>query len=154
MELGIREASDRLTLTGKDVLLKRCMIVCAAIDCLGICKIPALSIIGDFNLENEAALTAGITGLPIDVDSLLEAGERTLQMERLVNLNFGVTTGDDQLPALFGEKPVEEGFGKEINQADLLTAKQNFYRLMGWNSKGIPTAQTLERFGINFPKWD
>ena len=133
-------------------MLKRCMIVCAAIDCLGICKIPALSIIGDFNLENEAALVAGVTGLRIDVDSLLEAGERTIQMERLLNLNFGATAEDDQLPAHFEEEPVEKGFGKEIKVADLIKIKQSFYRLMGWNSKGVPTVQTLEKFGINFSK--
>lgn len=153
-ELGVHEASDRLTLAGKDVLLKRCMVVCSVIDCLGICKIPALSIIGDFNLQNEATLAAGISGLPLYVDSLFEVGERVLQIERLINLRFGVTTEDDQLPDFFREKPADEKLGKEISQADMIAAKKKFYRLMGWNSKGIPTGQTLERFGINFSNWD
>lgn len=154
MELGVREAADRFTLAGKDVLLKRCMIVCAAIDCLGICKIPALSIIGDYDLKKEAALAAAITGLPLDSKTLSQVGERTIQLEKLLNLNFGANADDDRLPAMFGEEATEKGPGKGKKVTDLASMIKSFYRLMGWNDNGIPTEQTLRRFKINLSDRD
>ena len=61
-EFGTREVVDSAAVAGKGAMVKKCMIVSTVIDSLGLCKVPALSIIGDFSLEMESKLVAAITG--------------------------------------------------------------------------------------------
>jgi aldehyde:ferredoxin oxidoreductase len=77
------------------------MIVSSIIDSLGLCKVPALSIIGDFSLNMEAKLIQAITGLDISPEALYLIGERIVNMEKIINIRQGGDADDDSLPELF-----------------------------------------------------
>lgn len=147
-EFGTKKAVDLAATEGKGALVRYSMIVSAVIDSLGICKVPALSIAGHFDLTREAALVNALTEFEFDVPELLSIGERIINMEKLFNLRFGAVAGDDTLPETFLKKPIEAGPSRG-GRVDLKPMVRDFYEAMGWDEKGIPTGKTLERLGLD-----
>jgi len=147
-EFGTRAAVDLAATQGKGALVRKGMLASAVIDSLGICKIPALTIIGDLDLSNEADLLAGVTGIRISADELATIGERIVAMERFFNLRCGATAADDDLPALFQNTPIASGPARGRQVRELQAMVQDFYRVMGWDDRGIPTPATLTRLGL------
>jgi aldehyde:ferredoxin oxidoreductase len=123
------------------------MIVSSVIDSLGICKVPALSIIGDYSLEMEARLIQAISGLDISSDELFFIGERIVHMEKIFNLRRGSSPGDDNLPELFLQSPIKKGpmRGRKVNLEPMI---QEFYQCMGWDESGQPTEIILQKFDL------
>lgn len=144
---GTREAADRFSTAGKAVMVARSMAVCAALDAIGICKMPALTLINAFDLELEAELVSAITGAETTGSDLRRVGERVLQVERLLNLRFGATAEDDRLPDLFRDQPLAEGpsAGHTIDVGPMV---REFYEVMGWDAEGRPTAERLRDLGL------
>lgn len=148
IEFGTREAVNRFSTEGKAALTRKCMIVCAALDCLGLCKIPALSVIGDFDLKKEASLTEAVSGWRLDSEDLVRVGERVLSLERLFNLRQGATAADDGLPRIFLEKAASEGPGEGKKVEGLASMIEAFYSAMTWDDKGVPSEHELESLGL------
>lgn len=146
-EFGTRKAVDRFATGGKAEMVRYCMIVSAVIDSLGICKIPALTISGNFGLEKETKLVREITGLELDTHELLHIGERIVNMEKLFNLRFGATTEQDTLPVKFLNEPIENG-PSEGAVVDLKPMVRDFYKCMGWDEDGVPFSNTLKALDI------
>ena len=124
------------------------MIVSMVIDSLGLCKVPTLAISANYDLELEAELVKAITGLDISVDELFFIGERLVNMEKLFNLRHSSDFHADTLPDFFINQPVTEGPAKGL-RVNLEPMVQDFYHLMGWDAKGIPTPDTLRRLGLD-----
>ena len=147
-EFGTREAVDYQATGGKGALVKKCLLVSAVIDSLGICKVPALTIIGDFDLEKEAALTRALTGLDINAEQLFKIGERLVNLQKLINLKLGATAADDTLPEKFLNEPIANGPARGQRVRDLKAMISEFYRCMGWDEDGVPTKAKLKELGI------
>ena len=148
-QFGSAESVDRRTYRGKEHLIKRSTAVCAALDCLGLCKIPSLSLIGDFDLEKEAALVRGVAGVEVRGSDLLAAGERVLHLERLLNISFGLTPADDQLPERFIGTPVPSGPNRGLRADHAAAAVTAYYRVMGWTDQGVPGGEVLRSSGLD-----
>ena len=148
-QFGSDESVDRRTYRGKEDLIKRSTAVCAALDCLGLCKIPSLSLIGDFDLEKEADLVRGVMQLELRGPELLAAGERALHLERLLNISFGLTPADDQLPERFIGTPVPSGPNKGLRADRAAEAVTAYYRAMGWTDQGVPGDEVLRSSGLD-----
>ncbi|MBN2551784.1 MAG: hypothetical protein JXB06_03390 [Spirochaetales bacterium] len=148
-QFGSAESVDRKTYRGKEDLVKRSTAVCAALDCLGLCKIPSLSLIGDFDLEKEADLVRAVAGMEVRGADLLEAGERVLHLERLLNISFGLTPADDQLPERFVETPVPSGPNRGLRADHAAAAVTAYYRVMGWTDQGVPGGEVLRSSGLD-----
>jgi len=147
-ELGTAEAVDLRSIRGKGALIRRAMLVNIALDNIGICKVPALSLIGAFDLKNEAALAAALTEHPIRPEHLFEAAERTANLERLFNLTHGMQPREDDLPSMFFEMSPSAG-GAGSRRLDWLKPMvRDFYAAMGWEENGIPSENTLRRLGL------
>ncbi len=129
---GSEKAVDPLSSEGKGTLVKYTSIVSAVLDSLGICKVPILSIIGDFSLEKEAQFAAALTGWELDAETLFKIGQRILDAERQFNLRCGMSIVDDTLPEKFTQEPIPDGPTKG-KKADLETMLQEFYQAMGWD---------------------
>jgi aldehyde:ferredoxin oxidoreductase len=99
---GTEKACERFSVEGKGRLVRHCVIVTAVIDALGICKVPALSLIGDFDLKREAELVSRLTGLALEAQTLLDIGERIFTIERLFNMRHERDL-KDTLPAFFSK---------------------------------------------------
>ena len=144
---GTEKAVDRLSIEGKGALVKRSMIVSAILDSLGLCKVPILSVVGDFSLENEAALASALAGWPLTAADLLTIGERILNAERLFNLRHGATRADDDLPDRFTEEPLPDGPTQGMT-VPIQPMVRDFYAAMGWDAEGRPTLEKLRELGL------
>jgi len=147
-EFGAPQAADLTSIHGKAELVRRAMIVGNVLDCLGLCKVPALSLICSYDLVVEAELTAALTDTPVAVSDLFTAGERTVNLERLLNLRCGASEADDRLPDMFFEKDYNAGRQPSKPSEWMEPMKQNFYTIMGWDEQGRPTAEKLTELGI------
>ncbi len=88
-----------------------------------------------------------VTGLKLSQAEFLQAGERIHTLERLMNTREGISRKDDTLPARF----LREGRACDPMKrtVPLETMLDDYYRLRGFDDRGIPTAQTLSRLGLN-----
>jgi aldehyde:ferredoxin oxidoreductase len=147
-EFGTEKACDRFSIEGKGPLVRRSILVSAVIDSLGICKVPALSLIGEFDLKNEAELTSRVTGWDVEAEDLFEVGERIINLENLFNIRHGLGDYRDSLPEMFQTRPLkaEAGEGSVVNIEPML---KEYYESMGWDSRGRPTEQKLKELGLD-----
>lgn len=133
---------------GKAVLVRKAMMASVVLDSLGLCKVPALSIVGSFDLASEAELTSALTGRLIDPQKLLEIGERIINLERLFNLRHGATSEDDRLPRLV-LKTKRGSKGKSPHAKNWLEPmKLEFYQAMGWDQQGRPSKAKLKELDL------
>lgn len=135
--LGTEKAVDPLSPEGKGILVRYASLVSAVLDALGICKVPVLSVMGDFSLEPEAELASAITGWELTPSHLFEIGARIVTLERFINLAYGMSPRDDTLPELFLQTPIDSGpaCGSIVDLDQML---RDFYEAMGWDSEGNP----------------
>jgi aldehyde:ferredoxin oxidoreductase len=89
-----------------------------------------------------------VTGLNYSVQDLYERAEMIETLVRLINTREGFTAEDDCLPRRVLEESHPEGptKGMVIGKENFLKMKQEFYALSGWDSNGIPTRETVNRF--------
>lgn len=86
----------------------------------------------------------------ISPDDFLTLGERVWNLVRLFNIREGFSRKDDSLPRRFTREPLPDGpyKGEVIKQEDLDQLLDDYYHLRGWDEKGQPTAEHLERLGL------
>jgi aldehyde:ferredoxin oxidoreductase len=141
-------AVDIRAIDGKAPLVKRAMLVNIVLDCLGLCKVPALSLINAFDLEAEAELTSSLSGWSVNPKMLFLIGERITTMERLFNYKHGGGRSDDRIPGMFFEKEYTPGEEPSQPQAWIEPMKQAFYEAMGWDEEGWPKVKKLKDLGL------
>jgi aldehyde:ferredoxin oxidoreductase len=108
-----------------------------------------LSIVCDYSLWDEAALTAAMTGWDIAADELAVAGERIINAERLINLRLGTTRADDDLPDHFVEDQVPNAGPTHGMTVNIERLRRDFYSAMGWDDDGEPTPEKLQELGLD-----
>jgi aldehyde:ferredoxin oxidoreductase len=145
---GLPKTVDLNSIHGKAALVRQSMIIGMVIDSLGLCKVPALCLICAYDLVAEAELTAALTNQPVAVADLFAAGEKIINLERLINLRYGASEADDRLPDMFFEKEYNAGQKPSKPQEWMEPMKQEFYSLMGWDKKGRPTTEKLAKLGL------
>jgi aldehyde:ferredoxin oxidoreductase len=145
--IGSPHAVALLSTRGKAALVKRSMIVSIVVDCLGLCKVPALSLIKEFDLKNEAELVSAVVGWSVDPETLFFMGERIAHLERIFNIRNGASADDDRLPEMFfsstGSSDAPLSVFDWVKPMVL-----EFYGLMGWDQAGQPTEETISRFDL------
>jgi aldehyde:ferredoxin oxidoreductase len=107
-----------------------------------------LSVVGDFSLEKEAALTAELTGWDIDVHELALVGERIINLEKILNQRLGSTREDDDLPDRFTEERVPDAGPTQGMVVEIQRLVSDFYTAMGWDQHGNPSAEKLRELGL------
>lgn len=141
--------SNLKSIKGKAALVKKSMLLTNVLDSLGICKIPPLCLICEYDLKAEAELVAAVTRKPVRPDDLFIVGERVLTLERLFNLRHGFNMHDDRLPDMFFESDYNAGGAPSKPQEWMEPMKQEFYRIMGWDETGYPTQKQLVKLGLD-----
>lgn len=137
---GTARALDPQSYEGKGRLVCRAALVNIMLDSLGLCKVPALSLIGAFDLKGESRLTAALTGWDLDANVLFERAKMVADAERLINLRLGATPADDTLPDMFFE-----GEGLTLDRREFKRMVTEFYDAMGWDKNGHPLAADIRR---------
>jgi len=144
---GTEKAANRFAIEGKGRMVRRSAVVSAVIDALGICKVPALSLLGKFDLKREAELVSLMTGWQVDGEILFRIGERIFNLENLFNLHNSPWKPKETLPEMFRKTPLDAGPSKG-QTVDLGPMLREFYEAMGWDSTGKPMCSKLESLEI------
>jgi len=129
-------------------MVRQAMTVSAVLDALGICKMAVLSVVGDYSLENEAALTAALTGWDVNAGELALIGERIINLEKLFNLRLGAGREDDDLPDHFTEERVSDPGPTQGMTVEIQQMVGDFYAAMGWDEDGNPTPEKLKALDL------
>ena len=133
-EFGTRDAVDIKSIAAKGQLVKKAITTNILVDCLGLCKVPVLTLLKSFNLEHEVRLLQGLTGLQLTRADLFQTGERIAALEKLFNIRHAREDIEDSLPDMFFSPEGEPG----LTRSKFETMLQEYYSAMGWSNKGIP----------------
>jgi aldehyde:ferredoxin oxidoreductase len=144
---GTAKALDRQSYAGKGRLIHRAVLVNIIVDSLGVCKVPVLSMIGTFDLEPEAYLTAALTGWELAAEDLFAIGTRVAHLERLINLGQGLRPEEDGLPEMF----FQEG-DHRLDRTKFKQMVQEFYTAMGWDDRGLPPQEATAGAEASLPE--
>jgi aldehyde:ferredoxin oxidoreductase len=141
--LGSPEKLDRFSLEGKPTWVKIFQDLTAAIDSLGLCLFTSFAL----GAEDYAELYNAVCGTDHTAESILEAGDRIWNIEKLFNLNSGIDSSDDTLPKRLLEEPIPEGPSEGwVTKLDEMLPK--YYEERGWDAKGVPTEEKLAQLGL------
>jgi aldehyde:ferredoxin oxidoreductase len=87
-----------------------------------------------------------ITGIKMNLGSLIQLGKRGYNMERLLNIRFGITEKDDALPArLTDELQISDNPKSHVPLAKL---KKKYYKIRQWDKNGIPKIRLAKKLKI------
>jgi len=101
-----------------------------------------------FSVTQWAELFNAVAGYGWDVEKMMEAGARVWFLQRCLGHIWGATGADDRL----GRRiltPVEDG-GIAGSVPDMETMLREFYEYRGLRPDGMPTRETLERYGLGY----
>ena len=134
------------------------------------------------HLENYTWLYEGLTGIPVTPNDLIEQSERVYNLQRVFNLRMGFGTREHDYPPYRAMGPVtedeyesrEDFYDQQLQDLGIETAaldrkqkmarmrahrEEQYERLVdavymrrGWDENGVPTLETLQRLGIDFPE--
>lgn len=114
-------------------------------DSLCVCRFTGFS----FSHDPWARMVSGITGLEFSVKKFEEIENRIATLERLFNLEAGLTENDDLLPARFADLPaVINGRERRVSRSDQERMRLDYYRIRGWDRHGRPTPELLKSLGL------
>ena len=140
--VGLPEQLDRTTAEDKHVWAKIFQDLTAVIDSSGLCLFTSFAL----GAAEYADLLNAATGTNYDVNSLLEAGERIYNLERVFNQKAGMKPEDDTLPKRLLKDPISNGPSKGmVSKLDEILPK--YYEARGWVN-AFPTEETLKRLGL------
>lgn len=85
-------------------------------------------------------------GMPMTFGKYLQTGERGFNLERAVNVRFGVSAAKDSLPKRLPDVPQDPNDPR--TRVPLEQMKKIYYQARGWDKSGIPTCRTLKKLKI------
>jgi aldehyde:ferredoxin oxidoreductase len=130
----------------------RTQIFYSLLDTLELCQFvfgPAWTLYGP---DETVEMVRAVTGWPVSLYELMEAGERRLNLLRVFNAREGFSRKDDVLPVKFFEPLLGAGpsAGAAIDPGEFEAALDLYYQLLGWTPDGIPTRAALVDLGIEW----
>ena len=85
-------------------------------------------------------------GMPMTFGKYLQTGERGFNLERAVNVRFGVSAAKDSLPKRLTDVPQDPNDPR--TRVPLEQMKKIYYQARSWDKSGIPTCRTLKKLKI------
>ncbi|MCK9217845.1 MAG: aldehyde ferredoxin oxidoreductase family protein [Firmicutes bacterium] len=141
--LGIPAKLDPHVTTDKAAWLKTFQDLTAVVDSAGICLFTTFAL----GLPEISEMIRTGIGLDYTDEEILQMGERIWNLEKLFNLEAGITGKDDTLPSRLLKEPIPEGPAKGL-VAQLDVMLKEYYELRGWDEESVPTIEKLEELAI------
>ena len=145
-EIGIPEPQDAYQVAGKAEFSATLQDMMCLQDTLVICRFTqvgkAVTVTDYVNWYNM------ITGRDLDVQALMQTGERVFNLKRLYNTRLGISRKDDVLPPRF----------LSLNRSDPELTNQlppmgqllsDYYAHRQWDETGNPTAEKLAQLNLD-----
>jgi aldehyde:ferredoxin oxidoreductase len=95
--------------------------------------------VGDSSLESR--LFSAVTGVEMGEEASYQAGDMLCTLERAIQVREGRTRADDVLREICFT--TRDAAGRQYRPDDFEGAKGEYYKLQGWNVRGIPTSEKL-----------
>ena len=141
--LGIPVKTDPLTTDGKPELVMAFQDATAAFDSSGLCIFTSFAwSLADIQPQIDAACEGEWS-----LEKLSQVGERIWNMEKMFNLEAGLTKDDDRLPKRLTTEPAEMGPAKGL-VSGVPEMLPKHYEIRGWDTEGHPKAETKARLGL------
>ena len=141
--LGIPVKTDPLTTDGKPELVMAFQDATAAFDSSGLCIFTSFAwSLADIQPQIDAACEGEWS-----LEKLSQVGERIWNMEKMFNLEAGLTKDDDRLPKRLTTEPAEMGPAKGL-VSGVPEMLPKYYEIRGWDTEGHPKAETKARLGL------
>jgi len=115
---------------------------------IGMCDfIPAPR--GSMPIDKFIELINASTGWDVTPEECMEVGERGITAARKANYDLGVDESYEELPKRLYQ-PLENGAleGVSMDRNKFIEMKHYYYEHFGWDEKGYPKEETLERLGL------
>ncbi|MEB3788406.1 MAG: aldehyde ferredoxin oxidoreductase family protein [Desulfurococcales archaeon] len=148
-KLWIYDNVDPLTYRGKPHIVRFMENMFALFDILGICKFSRKEI----TLSDILEAVNVFTGYSYTTTDLMSVAERTITLERLVNLALGLSPREeDNLPRRLFEEPISDGpkKGERMDPGEFRRMKREYYLIRGWDpDTGVPTKEILYMLGLD-----
>ncbi|MCF8038976.1 MAG: aldehyde ferredoxin oxidoreductase family protein [Desulfohalobiaceae bacterium] len=152
--LGLREPQPVDALNpAKVAYTRRTQQLMSLLDSLNLCQFVWGSTWQLFGPEEILSFVRAATGWEVDLEELLEVGERRLNMMRVFNAREGISANQDRLPEKFFNTPLKGGIsdGWKVDKPEFEEALHEYYRQCGWDEQsGVPTPETLKRLGLGW----
>jgi aldehyde:ferredoxin oxidoreductase len=110
-------------------------------DSLGVCRFTGYA----FSTDPWARMVSGATGMDFSTAKLEEIANRIAALERLFNLDAGLTPDDDLLPARFADEPIRvSGKERAVTREAMTRMRSDYYEGRGWDVEGRPPRPLLD----------
>jgi aldehyde:ferredoxin oxidoreductase len=86
-----------------------------------------------------------VSGRDVSMGELNEIGDRIFNLERLYNLREGIDDRQDALPSRLLNEPLPADRKSGVPLREMLPT---YYRIRGWDDRGVPTERTIRRLQI------
>ena len=141
--LGLPEKLDKFSIEGKPLWVKIFQDLTASIDSLGLCLFTSFAAgAGDY-----ADMYNAVAGTKHTDETILEAGDRIWNLERVFNMKSGLSKKDDTLPNRLLKEAIPDGPAKDkVSLLDQMLPE--YYELRGWDENGVPTEDKLNSLKI------
>ena len=143
-ELGIFNTMDRFSNEGKGQMVAKMQDLMGIFDSLKVCK---FLLYADISVEDLFDCLNYVTGWNLEMEDMLNAGERMFNLKRMYNIECGIRPKDDCLPTRLYKEPLKHG-GTKGNCPDIKTMIRDYYSFRGWDKNGIPGKDVLKELGI------
>lgn len=115
-------------------------------DSLGVCRFTGYA----FGTEPWSRMVSGVTGRDFSTARLEETADRVAALERLFNLEAGVTPEDDTLPDRFSEEPiVVAGKDRVVSRETIARLRADYYAVQKWDRRGQPADELISKLGVD-----
>ncbi len=114
-------------------------------DSLGVCRFTGFA----FSYDPWARMLSGVMGIDFSTARLEEIANRIAAVERLFNLDAGLTSKDDTLPERFSLEPIQVADEERVvSRESIDRMRRDYYQARGWNADGRPTETLLRSLRI------
>ena len=139
-ELGI-DILDRFQSDGKPEMVIKAQNLMQLWESLALCK---FNIFGGVQLRHISEWLRHVVGWEVSPQELIEAGERSFSLKRMLNVQWGWSRKNDTLPPrVITHRVSDGGAGDHLPPFNIMLA--DYYELRGWNKEGIPKEEIRKK---------
>jgi aldehyde:ferredoxin oxidoreductase len=141
--LGIPKKVPGTQVLGKGGHVARAQDFGAVADSLSVCRFATFALAPEY----WSRMLNAVTGWDMSGEDLIRAGERIINLERILNLGLGVGPEMDRLPTRFTREPLAGGAcaGEVVHLEDLLA---EYYAYRDWPG-GVPSEGKRKELDLN-----
>ena len=143
-EIGIDKTLDRFQAEGKADMVVKTQNVMNLWENLALCK---FTFFGEVRLEHVNEWLRYTTGWEMSPEDLVEVGERSFNLKRILDVRWGRSRKNDTLPLrILTHRVSDGGAGNHLPPFNIMLA--DYYERRGWSKEGIPTQETLRKLRL------